>query len=373
MASNTSYINLYKKDPVADRNDTFNITTMLNENWDKLDTTLFNLNKDKVDKITGKGLSTNDFTKLLKDKLDGIEVGANKYIHPDNHSLDIITETTTKKIMTNLEREKLEGVAKNANNYSHPLKHPPTIIEQDLNNRFISDLELAQIEDNKTNLGTHLADETTHGIGDKSTLKTTHKISIVGAVNELFLSASSGKTDIASVVGSPASSNNTFAQLKTHIQNAKNKGATNLSAKGTSANGSDTLDLIMTKIASVNTGKKWATGTGMSDSSYKSYTYFDGSGSNQYYPLNVVGLDFKPSYIICFGTGGYEPAFTIYMYDNPVYNTNDSIILGSFNGRMTTTQVINIKLGSGDSSIYLGGFSIPVRYNNVNCRWVAFE
>ena len=37
MASNTQYLNLYKKDPVADASDTFNITTMLNENWDKLD------------------------------------------------------------------------------------------------------------------------------------------------------------------------------------------------------------------------------------------------------------------------------------------------------------------------------------------------
>lgn len=37
MASNTPNLNLYKKDPVADASDTFNITTMLNENWDKLD------------------------------------------------------------------------------------------------------------------------------------------------------------------------------------------------------------------------------------------------------------------------------------------------------------------------------------------------
>lgn len=37
MASNTPNLNLYKKDPVSDASDTFNITTMLNENWDKLD------------------------------------------------------------------------------------------------------------------------------------------------------------------------------------------------------------------------------------------------------------------------------------------------------------------------------------------------
>ena len=36
----------------------------------------------KVDKVDGKGLSTNDFTDALKDKLDGIEAKANNYVHP---------------------------------------------------------------------------------------------------------------------------------------------------------------------------------------------------------------------------------------------------------------------------------------------------
>ncbi|WP_308531496.1 phage tail protein [uncultured Paenibacillus sp.] len=37
MATNTPNLNLLKKDPVADGNETFNIQTMLNENWDKID------------------------------------------------------------------------------------------------------------------------------------------------------------------------------------------------------------------------------------------------------------------------------------------------------------------------------------------------
>ena len=37
MASTTPNIGLYKKDPVADANDYFNIQTMLNNNWDALD------------------------------------------------------------------------------------------------------------------------------------------------------------------------------------------------------------------------------------------------------------------------------------------------------------------------------------------------
>lgn len=37
MPSNTPNLGLYKKDPVTDGNDTFNVTSMLNENWDKID------------------------------------------------------------------------------------------------------------------------------------------------------------------------------------------------------------------------------------------------------------------------------------------------------------------------------------------------
>jgi len=37
MSSNTTNLNLLKMDPVTDGADTFNIETMLNENWDKID------------------------------------------------------------------------------------------------------------------------------------------------------------------------------------------------------------------------------------------------------------------------------------------------------------------------------------------------
>ena len=37
MGSYTSNLNLLKKDPTTDGNDTFNIKTMLNDNWDKID------------------------------------------------------------------------------------------------------------------------------------------------------------------------------------------------------------------------------------------------------------------------------------------------------------------------------------------------
>lgn len=46
--------------------------------WSKIKTLL----NTKVDKVTGKGLSTNDYTTTEKNKLSGIEAQANKYVLP---------------------------------------------------------------------------------------------------------------------------------------------------------------------------------------------------------------------------------------------------------------------------------------------------
>ena len=43
MANNTPNLNLLKKDPVTDGNDTFNIQTMMNDNWDKIDAAVGNI------------------------------------------------------------------------------------------------------------------------------------------------------------------------------------------------------------------------------------------------------------------------------------------------------------------------------------------
>lgn len=49
----------------------------------KVDNMLQELYNAKVDKVTGKGLSTNDFTDTLKTKLDGIEAGAEVNVQSD--------------------------------------------------------------------------------------------------------------------------------------------------------------------------------------------------------------------------------------------------------------------------------------------------
>ena len=63
----------------------------------------------KVDKVTGKGLSSNDFSDTLKAKLDAIEAQANNYSHPSSHASNMIVEASA---LNNI------GSAKNADQHT---------------------------------------------------------------------------------------------------------------------------------------------------------------------------------------------------------------------------------------------------------------
>ena len=107
---------------------------------------------NKVDKVSGKGLSTNDFTTTLKNKLNGIEANANNYSLPTSSSsvlggikigtnLSINSDgvvsatnttysdvtTTTHGLMTASDKVKLNGIESNANNYSLPIAGSSTL------------------------------------------------------------------------------------------------------------------------------------------------------------------------------------------------------------------------------------------------------
>lgn len=58
----------------------------------------------KVDKVNGKGLSTNDYTTTEKNKLAGIANNANNYTHPNTHPATMITEDATHRFVTDAEK-----------------------------------------------------------------------------------------------------------------------------------------------------------------------------------------------------------------------------------------------------------------------------
>ena len=84
-------------------------------------------------------------TPAEKLKLDGIEEGANKYIHPATHPASMIMEEVDHRWFTDAERTKLAGIESGANNYVHPTNHPPTMITEDASHRWFTDEERTKL------------------------------------------------------------------------------------------------------------------------------------------------------------------------------------------------------------------------------------
>ena len=87
----------------------------------------WNTVSDKVDKETGKGLSSNDFTTALLGKLNGIAAEANKYTHPSSG----VTAGTYKSVTVNAQGHVTGGTnpAWRATAFPMPLPNPiPTIM-----------------------------------------------------------------------------------------------------------------------------------------------------------------------------------------------------------------------------------------------------
>ena len=98
-----------------------------------IQTEISTLQNDKVDKVAGKQLSTEDYTTTEKTKLSTIAQDATKnkddaYLidrahHTGIQSIDTIKESSTGKILTVDEREKLASLS------VHPTKHPVSILD----------------------------------------------------------------------------------------------------------------------------------------------------------------------------------------------------------------------------------------------------
>ena len=68
----------------------------------------------KVDKVAGKGLSTEDYTSEEKAKLAGISSGANNYRHPASHPASMSEQDATHRFITDTERSTWNGKASTA-------------------------------------------------------------------------------------------------------------------------------------------------------------------------------------------------------------------------------------------------------------------
>ena len=78
MSIRTAFLGLFKWNTSDDEdlNSNFDIDTAMNDNWDMIDEAVSNLDGNKVDKVAGKQLSTEDYSTEEKTKLNGIASGA---------------------------------------------------------------------------------------------------------------------------------------------------------------------------------------------------------------------------------------------------------------------------------------------------------
>ncbi|WP_059052228.1 tail fiber protein [Paenibacillus senegalimassiliensis] len=190
MASNTPNLNLLKKDPIVDRNDTFNIQTMLNDNWDKIDAAMGDIDIPEAS-LNVKG-----------------KVQLSSALNSDAENLAV----TPKAVKAAYDAGIAAQVTANAANAA---------------------AGVAQTKANAAETPTGAQAKVNASVGNLASLQTTAKGNAVAAINELFTSASNGKTQVAAAItgkGVPASGSDTFAQLANKIGQilAKQKGTSTI-------------------------------------------------------------------------------------------------------------------------------------------------
>ncbi|MGG6311554.1 phage tail protein [Paenibacillus macerans] len=219
-------------------------------------------------------------------------------------------------------------------------------------------------------------------VGNKADLQTANKTNLVAAVNELFTSAGNGKSDWASVIGSPLAVSDTFAQLKSKTQIIKDTMAANLSAKGQTSTGAEALAQLVSKIGQIFQGKKFASGDATCSSMEQQYTRYtsnpSGVAGSWLYDLTITGLTFTPSLIFIYTPGAIAGTsyFTIYKAEMNFAGLVDADIL--------FIQInIGSSIGAGNGQVvkYMSpafvnstGFCLPVSGGASRAvSWIAIE
>jgi hypothetical protein len=154
-----------------------------------------------------------------------------------------------------------------------------------------------RIEDDKANIYYPHSKAVTTFLDDKSNLFTATNVE--DALKELFQFADSGRQEIASVIGSPAKNTDTFAQLKAHIQNAKNTLTTSLTSKGQASVNTEALVKLINKVDNISTGLQFVRGGTPS---------FNIPGDVYWYKETIsvpMNLSFEPKLILVYWSLGW--------------------------------------------------------------------
>lgn len=364
------------------KNDESHLKNGEREKWNKApskEEMTTELNK-KVDKVTGKGLSSNDYTSEEKTKLAGVEPNANKYTHPATHPASMITESQTKQFSSHAEKESWNS------KYVKPLEGIPKIdLESGVQSALekaesavqdVSDLatkqELQDHED-KTN-NPHAVTKVQVGLENVDNVKQASKAEHDALIN----SFTTHSADYTQQLGT--------ATLQTTDKTLK--GAINEVFQTGNNVKSDMVDALLsvddslpidyesswTEIESVargfRLGVQIATGSVLSSTErWGSVSPFGGGTIQNCFVVNIVGLSFSPSLIVGNTESGaarpIQADFSnVISYEgNPVYRIG------------TTTAYEDLQNTFGITEEDDGTFTVllPVNYPGTGTSFIALE
>lgn len=155
-----------------------------------------------------------------------------------------------------------------------------------------------------------------------------------------------------------------LCDLKTRLKN-------NLNNKDVSALDSDSLSVLIGKVGTISTGKKWASGTSIA-SNWKNFKYQQTTSSVGTAYI-VIPLEFTPTVIVAScNYGSYEYISTYRKFEG-VWN-NNSVKFMEHSSTSRSTIGYNAYLVNG-TDIVNNTYHLPTYPNNNNLTysWIAFE
>ena len=181
-----------------------------------------------------------------------------------------------------------------------------------------------------------------------NSLSTSNK-TIVGAINELFQNANNGKELIASAIGEPLSSDDTFSAMSNDIHGLLGTFKTNMMKNGVTVNSGDKFKALIDKIAT------------LSDNEGKGIQYASGTINNGFVSIGnltgvIIPIDFEPSILVA----RHNTNYSVYIKDENCTHMHDNATGNYYN---VTTAINN---GDGTYKI-----AIAVNTTSTSTKWYA--
>ena len=179
----------------------------------------------------------------------------------------------------------------------------------------------------------------------------TNDKTIIGAINELFQSADSGKQLIANAIGEPLSSDDTFSAMSNDINSLLSTFKTNMMNNGITVESSDKFKALIDKIATLadNEGKGIRYAEGVADSiNYKNFYRHENNSATHRMGFIEISIPFEPTLIYAYTEYKYianeGSSYTSYtsdvIFDN-IKNEYTSAFIYAYTNSINLYRVLN--------------------------------